>query len=52
MKAFYLVIGMVAAALLSACTTVVDRPVGYTYTTPSVAYTTPTYVAPPYVVVR
>lgn len=50
MKAFYLVTGIAAAALLGACTTVYERPVAAAVpASPSVAYVTPstTYVAPP-----
>jgi hypothetical protein len=51
MKAFYLVSGLCAAALLGACT--VYEPATYAYNPPArVAYVAPTttYVAPGYVV--
>ena len=50
MKAFYLVTGICATALLGACTTVYEKPVAAVPASPSVAYVTPapaaTYVAP------
>jgi hypothetical protein len=52
MRALYLITGLCVATLLGACTTVYERPVA-TYTpAPSVAYVTPSYVAPAAVVVH
>lgn len=48
MKAYYLLIPL-TVALLGGCTVV--RPVAYTTPAASVAYVSPTYVAPPYMVV-
>jgi hypothetical protein len=47
MKAYYLLVPL-CVALLGGCTVV--RPVAYT-TPATVAYASPTYVAPPYTVV-
>lgn len=48
MKAYYLLVPL-CVALLGGCTV---RPIAYsTPAPPSVAYVSPTYVAPPYVVV-
>lgn len=48
MKAYYLLVP-VCVALLGGCT--VYRPVAYTAPPATVAYVSPTYVAPPYMVV-
>jgi hypothetical protein len=48
MKAYYLLVPL-SVALLGGCT--VYRPVAYTAPPATVAYVSPTYVAPPYVVV-
>lgn len=48
MKAYYLIVP-VCMALLGGCTVV--RPVAYTTPAATVSYVSPTYVAPPYMVV-